>query len=159
MYMSKGNSTRRGERTPIRFRSYSIRNGQNSGLESDLRGMSQTNLDLGVIQESKITDGIYTRRSDGYSIFTTDGPTRHRSGVAVFYRESLRFTVEAIQKFGPKVVRFQMMTGERQWYIIGCYFPPENAFENREQRRSAQRAPPGIQTAGGRRFQSRPGET
>ena len=46
---------------PIKFGTYNIRNGRNGGLESALRGMAQANIDLGVFQENKCTDGVYTR--------------------------------------------------------------------------------------------------
>ena len=29
-----------------------------------------------------------------------------------------------MHQFGTNVVRFQMATGERRWYIIGCYLAP-----------------------------------
>ena len=64
---------------------YNICNGRNGGLETALRGMSQANMDLVILQETKLTDGIYTRRSDGYSIIATDAPSRHRGGVTIFY--------------------------------------------------------------------------
>ena len=51
------------EEVPIRFGTYKIRNGRNGGLESALRGMSQANMDLGIFQETKCTDGIYTCES------------------------------------------------------------------------------------------------
>ena len=54
-----------GGRVLSRFGTYNIRNGRNRGLESALRGMSQDNMDLGIFQETKVTDGIYTRRSAG----------------------------------------------------------------------------------------------
>ena len=41
----------------IKFGTYNIRNGRNRGLESALRGMAQANIDLGVFQETKCTDG------------------------------------------------------------------------------------------------------
>ena len=53
---------------PIRFGTYNIRKGSNGGLESALRGMSQANMDLGIFKETKVTDGIYTRGSAGYSV-------------------------------------------------------------------------------------------
>ena len=60
---------RTGERQevvhPIRFGTYNIRNSQNSRLESALHVMSQANVDIGVIQETKLTNGIYTRYSIG----------------------------------------------------------------------------------------------
>ena len=51
------------EEVPIEFSTYNIRNGRNVGLEAALRGMDQANMDLGVKQGKKITDGVYTRAS------------------------------------------------------------------------------------------------
>ena len=70
--------------------------------------------------------GIYTRGSARYSVIETDFPRRHLSGVAVFYRPSPQYAVEATQHFGPNVVGFQIATGERRWCIIGCYLAPNN---------------------------------
>ena len=44
----------------------------------------------------------------------------------MFYQPSPRYAVEAVQKFGPNIVRFQLATGERRWYIVGCYLVPNN---------------------------------
>ena len=79
----------------------------------DLQGMSQANLDLGIFQETKLTDGVYTHGLAKYSVVTTDTPSGHRGGVAVFYWPSPRYAVEAIQQFSPNVVGFQLATGER----------------------------------------------
>ena len=49
-------------------------------------------------------------------------------GVSVFYRVPLRFSVKALQQFGTNVVRFQLMTRERQCYIVGCYLSPNDAL-------------------------------
>ena len=45
----------------IRFGLYNICNGQNGGIESALRGMSQANEELGIFQEMKVTRLIYKR--------------------------------------------------------------------------------------------------
>ena len=90
-------------------------------MESSLRGMAQANMDLEIFQETKCTDGIYTCKSAGYSIVATDALSRHRGGVAVFYRPSPHFEVEAVRQFGPNVIGFQMTARARRWYIIGCY--------------------------------------
>ena len=57
--------------TPIRFSTYNIWNRRNGGLESALRGMGQTNVDVGVFQETKLTEGIYTQKPSGYKVVTT----------------------------------------------------------------------------------------
>ena len=74
------------EEVQIRFGTYNIRNGSSRGLESALRGMTQANIDPGIFQETKCTDGIYTCESAGYHVVATDTLSRHRSGVALFYR-------------------------------------------------------------------------
>ena len=59
----------------IRFGTYNICNGHNGGLGAALRGMSQANMDLGILQEPKLIDIIYTRGSAGYSGVATDAPS------------------------------------------------------------------------------------
>ena len=36
--------------------------------------------------------------------------------------------MEAVQKFGPNVVGFQLATGARWWYIVGCYLAPNDTL-------------------------------
>ena len=88
--------------------------------------MAQSNMDLGIFQETKFSDGIYTCKLDGYSLIATDAPSQHCGGVAVFYRLSPHFLVETVRQFGPNVVGFHLATGARRWYIIGCYLAPDN---------------------------------
>ena len=60
-----------------------------------------------------------------YSVIATDMPSRHRGGVAIFYHSEPHFVVEAVEKFGPNVIEFQLATRARQWYILGVYRAPE----------------------------------
>ena len=113
-------------KVPIRFGIYNICNGRNGGLEAALRGMSQANMDLGILQETKLIDGMYTRGSAGYSLVATDAPSQHHGGVAIFYRSEPHFVVEAVDNFGPNVIGFQLATGEWRWYIVGVYIAPDN---------------------------------
>ena len=71
-----------------------------------LREMSQANMDLGILQETKLTDGIYTCGSAGYSVIATDASSQQCGGVALFYRSEPHFVVEAVEKFGPNVLGF-----------------------------------------------------
>ena len=83
-------------------------------------------MDLGIFQETKCTDGIYTRESAGYRVVATDAPSRHRGGVTLLYRPSTLFAVEAVREYRPNVMSFEVATGARQWYIIGCYLDPDD---------------------------------
>ena len=115
------------EEVPIKFGTYNIRNGQNRGLEAALRGMEQANLDMGILQETKITDGVYNRVSAGYRVVATDAPSRHRDGIAMFYREGAGFAVEEVRQYGPNVLSVEVVSGRRQWFIVGCYIAPDDA--------------------------------
>ena len=75
--------------------------------------MSQDNMDLGILQETKLTDGIYTCGSARYSVVATDAPSRHRGDVAIFHWPAPYFTVEDVWKYGPNVIGFQQATGAR----------------------------------------------
>ena len=71
--------------------------------------------------------GVYTRASAGYRVVATDAPSRHRGGIAVFYREGAGFAVEEVRPYGPNVISFEVVNGRRRWYIIGCYLAPDDA--------------------------------
>ena len=130
---------------PIRFSIYNIRNGRKGGLESALRGMSQANMDLGIIQETKLADGVYTRRSAGYKVIATDAPSQHRGSVAFFYRPTPHFVVEAVERCGPNVMVFQVATGERRWHIVGAYNAPEDEGTMETVIAAIGRKPPGAE--------------
>ena len=93
-------------RATIQFGTYNIRNIRNGKLESALRSMSQANLYLVISQETKLTGGVYTGGSAGYSVVATDVLIQHHNRVAVFYWPSPQYAVEAIEQFGPNVVGF-----------------------------------------------------
>ena len=97
-------------------------------MEAALRGVSQSNMDLGILQETKLTNRIYTRGSAGYSVVTTDAPSRHRGSVAIFHRTAPHFAVEAVQKYRQNVIGFQLATGAQRWYIVGCYLAPNDTL-------------------------------
>ena len=47
--------------------------------------------------------------------------------MALFYRPLPLFEVEAIREYGPNVLSFEVATGARRSYIIGCYLAPDDA--------------------------------
>ena len=76
---------RGGGWTPIRFGTYNIRNGRNGELESVLRGMGQENVDVEVFQDTKLTEGIYMRKSARYKVSKTPAPRRHCKNLCVCF--------------------------------------------------------------------------
>ena len=89
--MEGGWGVRREAARPISFCMYNIWNRGNGLLDSALQVMDRDNLDLRVFQETKVTNGIYTRTLTGCGVFATDT-------LAVFYRDAPHFQVEALHQ-------------------------------------------------------------
>ena len=70
----------------ICFGLYRIQNGRNGGLGLAMCGMVQYNIYLDILQETNITNGVYTQLSEGFYVVSTDMPSRHHRGVALFYK-------------------------------------------------------------------------
>ena len=104
----------------VRFGAYNIQNSCNGILKSALCGIDQVKIDLGLLQDTNITDRVYARVYMVFCVVVLDSPSFHRRGVVLFYKESLRFTVEARQHHGPNAISFQLVTGGQCWYMMGC---------------------------------------
>ena len=73
--------------------------------------MAQANVDLGLLKNINITDGVYAQESAGFFLIALEAPICHHGGVALFYKYLSCFSVEAHQHHGPPVTIFQMVTG------------------------------------------------
>ena len=51
---------------------------------------------------------------------------QHWIGVVLFYCISPIFMAESHHNFTPKLVKYQLASGGRRWYIMGCYFAPDH---------------------------------
>ena len=76
-----------------------------------LRGVSQANLDLVVLQDTKFIYVVYTHELASYSVVSMGALIRHCGGVAVFHRVLPRFSAKALQQFGTNVIRFHLVKG------------------------------------------------
>ena len=112
---------------------------------SALRAMDLLGVDLGIFQETKVTGGIYARSGFGYSVFATDAPSPHCGGVALFWRESDLFEVEAERSWGANVISFQLVTGLGRYYVIGGYIPPSDMSPLSEVKEAWKHCPKGAQ--------------
>ena len=94
-------------------------------MASALRAMGDIDVDLGILQETKLNGGIYARHGAGYSVFATDSKNRNKGGVALFWREKHDlFVVEEQKEWGPNVLSCHLITGRGGYYIIGAYISP-----------------------------------
>ena len=73
--------------------------------------MAHANVDMGLLQNTNITDKVYARKSEIFCIILLDTPIRHCESMALCYKESTRFVVEAHEQHGPNAISFQLVTG------------------------------------------------
>jgi len=121
---AKGLQELEGKR--IRLATYNIQSGRAGRLEMALRAMEQMNVDIGILTEAKLTDGVHTRYSSGYHVYATAAVSHHQGGVALFFRESRRWQVESIKRYGPNVISFEIAMGHARFGVVGAYVPPSD---------------------------------
>jgi hypothetical protein len=111
------------ERASIRIATYNIRSGHAGRLEMALRAMNQMNVDIGILMETKLTDGIHTRQSSGYHVYATSARSHSQGGVVLFFRNSALWQVESIRCFGPNVISCQLVMSQCRIPVMGAYIP------------------------------------
>ena len=110
----------------IRMLVYNIISAGGNNLNVALRAMNHTHIDLGFLIETKLTHNKYTKKCEGYTVYSTqtDG---YQGGVAIFYRNTAQWTIEGVKAFGPNVIRCSLVSGNRRWTCIGLYIPPSDS--------------------------------
>ena len=88
--------------------------------------MNGIGADLGILLETKVTDGIYTQNSSGYSVVVSNAPSTHQGGIALFWRPNKSYMVEDWRIRGPNVLTFVLVTGGCRFFAVGCYIPPND---------------------------------
>ena len=109
------------EKKGIRILSLNIRLRRTGALEAALRALQQGNVDIRVLQDTKLTRGIHMRYGAGYSVLVTHAEIIHWGGVAAVWMEKAGWQVEGIANYGPSVVTSVLTTGWRIWYVVGAY--------------------------------------
>jgi hypothetical protein len=84
---------------------------------------------VAVLTEMKITDDCYLHFSSGFKVLSSKAASRHQGGIALLWREGLQgVEVEAAQILTPNLLTFQLVTGDKQFYCMGVYIPPNNTM-------------------------------
>jgi exonuclease III len=105
---------------------WNIRSGRGTGLAAAAKGLHQMGIDCMVLTETKITDDRYPKFVSGYQVMSSKAASPHQGGVALIWRESegQGFLVEAAHIVSPNVPTFQLITGDKLFFVIGAYIPP-----------------------------------
>ena len=61
-----------------------------------------------------------------YKVWATEVRSRHQGGIFIVWREEEGWEVEGAWRFGPNVVSFTVTSGQKCWYVVGEYVPPND---------------------------------
>jgi hypothetical protein len=112
------------KRNQIKVCTYNIIHGGNSRIALAIKTLKVMNINIGVLTETKVSEGMYTKAAHGYTITATEARNNHQGGAALFYlTNNNQFTIEGTRSFGPNIIRTTLVSGTKRWTIIGCCFP------------------------------------
>ena len=112
----------------ILIASINIRSGRVGSLETGLRALRKGNIGIRVLQKTKLVRGIHTLLSSDYKVWAIEAGRRHWGGIYIVMREDEGWKVEGAHIFGPNVVFFTVVSGNKLWYVVGAYVPPKNVL-------------------------------
>ena len=78
--------------------------------------MALLNVDLEILQETKLTHNIYMQAEAGYRDVATEVVSALQGGVALFWRECIFFKVEEVVKNGPIIITVQVVMAADQYH-------------------------------------------
>jgi hypothetical protein len=82
-----------------------------------------------ILMEMKITDDRYPKLTSGYKVISLKGMTNKQGGIALVWKEGhSSFEVEAARVVTPNLLTFQLLTGYKQFYVMGIYIPPNDTM-------------------------------
>ncbi len=90
-------------------------------------GMAQMGIGVAVLMVAKIVNDWYPKSAAGYTIMCSKMASCTQGGVALMWKEDhLKFEVKLVLfNNGLNVLTFQLIMGDKQFYIIGAYIPPQ----------------------------------
>ena len=108
-----------GSRT-FRMATWNIVDRKRGRLAQAAAGLAQMGVDIAVLQETKFVNKKYTKSASGYTTMCLTAVSIRQGGVDLLWKDGdSRFEVElAAFRSGPKIVTFQVNTGDRQYYVI-----------------------------------------
>jgi hypothetical protein len=102
----------------VKVATFNIRNGRAGNVEVALRAIAQVNVDIAILTETELTDDRCIKYLHVHEVITTTAKYKAQGGVFLAYRDNETWQVEAVKRFGPNVVGFELVTGVM--LIVGC---------------------------------------
>ena len=101
-------------------------------------------VDLGILQETKLTHNIYTHIFGDYRVMETEASSASQGGVALFWGEIEHYEIKEVTKHRPNVITVQLVIHRDSFYIVGYYIPPSDHATLEEVKKAWKQCPKGC---------------
>ena len=111
----------------FRMATWNIVDGRKGRLSQAATGLAQMRVGLAVLTETKRVNDRYPKTDSGYAIMCSKAVSGYQGGVTLMWKEDdPKFEVELVLfNNDPKIVTFQVATGDERFNVIGIYIPPD----------------------------------
>ena len=99
----------------IKICTYNIMHGGGSRFTLALKALLHMNIDVAVLTETKLAEDTYTKGAYGYTVYATDNQHAKQGGVALIIKDSNKFTIKGVKKFGINVITAILVSGNKKW--------------------------------------------
>jgi hypothetical protein len=124
---------------------WNIHCGRNAGLASAAKGLAQMGVTVAVLTEMKITDDCYPHFLSGFKVLSSKAASRYQGGIALLWREGHQgVEVEAARILTPNLLTFQLVMGDKRFYCMGVYIPPNDTMGVEDLRSAWEACPDGC---------------
>jgi hypothetical protein len=101
--------------------------GRNTGSTSVAKGLAQMGVNCAILTEVKIMNDKYPRCASQFKVTSSKITSHSQGGIALLWNKGhASFEVEAAKMVTPNLLTFQLITGYKQFYVMGTYIPPNN---------------------------------
>jgi hypothetical protein len=124
MPLQPGGSGTKGTK-PFSLAKWNIHCKRGTRMAAEANGLAQMRARKGIMTKTKITNNWYSKSLSGYGVILLKAVSPHQGGVGLIWREDHNgFEVKAIWPTTPNLLTFQLIMGNKRFYVMGIYISP-----------------------------------
>jgi hypothetical protein len=86
--------------------------------------LAQMGAGIGFLTKMKVTYDWYSKSISGYKVLVLKVASPHQGGIGLIWREDHDgFEVKAVRPLTPNLMSFQLVMGNKRYYVMGIYIP------------------------------------
>jgi hypothetical protein len=89
------------------------------------KGLAHMGVGIGIPTKTKVTNDCYSKSFLGYRVIMSKVASPHQGGIGLIWREDHDgFEVNAARPLILNLLTFQLVRGDKRYYVMRIYIPP-----------------------------------